>query len=319
MSEIVGWGEPWAGTFACGLMVASGAAPRIVPYWGNKYEYRRSILGLAGVSPGQGARLRLSDLGPWAPAWKVLRRPERALKAAAVVRRWGPRLDEFWRSLVRPPFRDPVERTAQFLCLQACAAHDCAVWWQDSQGWRMGDPAMVGRSKPIKQRTRTVLGLVRSETLARRLEKLADVVASVDLEVIHGDAVRCAPSGDLTGWVFYLDPSCQQRGAHVRNDPGRRVRRLALSLAARNARVLVSERVPVPMPGWIPVQLDVDEWVTCSFEPVRRPPAQVLMDGSTVTPTRRVRRSLAPRPSAPVEAPSASVQLSLFQEGDHGT
>ena len=162
----------------------------------------------------------------------------------------------------QPPDPEPSRRAAQILWLQARSASAVPIIWSaENSQWEMGElPTADGqqRQKPAKAKgyNRTGGGgLVRPETMARRVMKIARVLARHHVTFHHGDLFDVIPAGDLTGHVYYLDPDylgCTSYGFSVGRD---RLLALALDLAARGVRVVISEAVPLPLPGWFHVEI----------------------------------------------------------------
>jgi hypothetical protein len=114
-------------------------------------------------------------------------------------------------------------------------------------------------------------GIIRPGTVAERIEALAPALRG--WRVVHGDVGRVAWP-DLAGAVAYLDPPYVGCTGYAAACPRADVLQLARELEARGAVVIVSEAVPLDLPGWHAVEITrgrKPEVLTLSRPPVRVP------------------------------------------------
>lgn len=142
------WAEPFAGAAATALRLVGGRG--LVPpcaWMGSKRRYAREIADAMGVPLGAPGRVLLADAGPWGWVWPLLLEPESSRAVCAVLRSWqGEHPRELWERLAsQPPAKDPRERAAQWLWLQARSASGVPVWWS---AWRLDHPCNNSRWKP---------------------------------------------------------------------------------------------------------------------------------------------------------------------------
>lgn len=258
------------------------------PYMGSKWKHAAYIADTAGIVGGRAPnRVVLADAGCPGWVWPELLTVERGAAVAEHFLDWRGRDPvQLWNDLRdQPPDPDPARRAAQVLWLQARTASATPIQW-DGTAWVMATGSRQSRARPntsklLVQRgqwerypvsQRGCKGLVYPETMARRVTKIAGALARHHVTFHHGDLGDVIPAGDLTGHVFYLDPDyvgCTSYGFTVGRD---RLLALALDLAARGARVVISEAEPLPLPGWFHVNItrNKPEWLTCSHPPRHR-------------------------------------------------
>ena len=301
--------DAFAGGGAVPLALLGG--PAVVPpvgYMGGKRKLATSILGAAGLRPGQGVeRVLLVDAGEWGGVWSEVVRDGRGL--AERVLAWDGRdPSDLWRELAaawRPD--DPQERAAAYLWLQGRSASCTPVWWaedgperlvmsdkpgkrpqaaQESHPGPCGDAVeRAARAPKEKGRRSAGSGIMRPSTVAARILCASAALrgAEVRVERRHLAAADVAAwlgtPGDMAGVVVYLDPPYVGATRYGATCPRADVVALAVEHAALGARVLVSEAEALPellALGWHALDLRAvtgrpgkPEWLTCSEPPDR--------------------------------------------------
>lgn len=314
------WCELFAGSAPTALRALSARLAPFTPYYGSKRRLAPLILATAGVRAGSRPRVVLSDAGPWGGAWSRLARdPRRAERAADYLDAWAGEdpLALFARLASAPPDRDPDRALAGWLWLQARAANNLPVWWDDARGWRMGDRPRSGArlGEQALGGAGRGHGCARPSTVAQRLRAFAREAAGAEFSARRATAHRARPDGDLTGWTVFLDAPYRGFKCYSHGCTRSRLVELARDLVARHARVLVAEHAPVAeLDGWPSVRLAPGEWLTCSFAPLWRPPEQLALTPEFAALPEDADRPRRPRPSRPPPAPPALAadQLPLF-------
>lgn len=114
------------------------------------------------------------------------------------------------------------------------------------------------RSKPDHPGCR---GVQYPATIAHRLATLASLPWD-RVEVVHGDVRDVAP---IRGACVLFDPPYERCPRYAALCPRPDVLDVAERWASAGARILVAERVPLPLDGWSTAQLADGEWLTASF------------------------------------------------------
>lgn len=307
--------------FCCGTAAVSlwalARVPPITGYMGSKRRDAATLVRTMGVATPD--RVVLVDGGPWGDVWTTLRDRGGRCGVVKILREWSARgsLPEVWPTLLYEPPPDPVERVAQYLCLQARAAGCIPVWWSAETGrWespsgsrtevahqrnggaletRMTSlgPAYMAhaadgsrRTGPAHARrpfnTQDSRGIMRIATLAERVEAL-DRIDWSRVEVIFDDVAAAVPA---PGSIVYFDPPYQGSPRYACLLPRARVLEVAAAHAAVADLVVVSEAEPLPLAGWHHYRLrdrGKPEWLTASRPLARQPVAQLPLFGCDAT------------------------------------
>lgn len=311
MSIFVEW---FAGSCAVGLALVGGS--RVVPpigYMGGKRRMARDILGAFGLRPGDGCdHLVLVDAGPWGEAWQVIFDAELRPALVARLRSWrGEDPSDLWerlRDAGRPA--DLVERVAAWLWLQGRSASCTPLWWDEAGAVVMANNGALpprGPSQkdlaPFRRTALPVQGLpsqrgaeahVRSRGAGmRHVDTVADRIEAIGaLRIPRVTVLRSHAELEalgLRGANEYLDPpyqGCTRYAALCSRDE---VLDLSLRRQQVARHVVVSEAVPLPLPGWHALQLPTrrPEWLTCSHPPAIRPAVQLALWATAPTPPPR--------------------------------
>lgn len=131
--------------FAC-LLHPRRPIPTLTGFMGSKRRWARLLASALVVEEIE--RLVLIDAGPWGDVWQTLADPELRAETRAILEELdADPLDELWPILVeKPPPKNPAERAAQYLCLQARSAGTIPIWynptlarWESPTGSRTED------------------------------------------------------------------------------------------------------------------------------------------------------------------------------------
>jgi hypothetical protein len=243
--------ELCAGSAAVALRLVGGEKIRPpVAYMGAKTRYAARILETMGLYPGAPVSLVvLVEPGPWGRVWSVLVDPGKCGRVADVLESWAgcearalwARCKELYRSA------DEIESTAAFLFLQSREFRNKPVdergdFWGPLMQWGNVRDPYCGRRVP------TILGTVRRLRVLAGLTWPAVVVVSDIAESVCG----LFSAGDRV--FVYIDPPYLMSSKWYLYGLDREgVLDLARRWAAAGAVVCVSEREPLPLPGWVAV------------------------------------------------------------------
>lgn len=188
------WVELCAGSAATTWRLLGG--PQVVPpvsLMGGKRRYASAILAAFGLRPGQGAdQVLLVDASSWGWAWRGLLDLEVREAVCVRLRSWSDRDPvELWRDLAaQPQADDPAEAVARWMWLQGRSASCTPRWWSgedlsqggggvSTPGWRMGHHGQSEQEARTKGTgAGQANGLHSTETVAARIEVIADLVSS---------------------------------------------------------------------------------------------------------------------------------------------
>ncbi len=284
--------ELCCGTLVVGLTALAGRpVDALTGFLGSK---RRWAPELAAVAYGHLDDLIAVDDGPWGDLWTTLATPGQAAAVEGLLTAMDRRgtLPDLWPVLAEvPPPDDPVERAAQFLCLQARSASCIPVWWDPERwlwvaptgartastprteasgrhGGRRRGPCQVdavaechgsrklGNANP---RVRLSSGLIRIATLAERVAAVRRLQVLDRITVIHGPVEGVDP---IPGSRVLFDPPYVGCPRYAALCP----RPVVLATATRHGavaeRVTVCEAVPLPLEGFAAYRLARREWIT---------------------------------------------------------
>lgn len=277
--------ELCAGTLVVGLTALAGRPVRaLTGYMGGKQRWASD---LARVAYGQIDELIAVDAGPWGDVWASLVQRDVRWCVESILRSWAARgsLVEWWPLLAAaPPYDDPAERAAQYLCLQARSASCIPVWWDarerrwvaptgsrlvsSTRGAQQKRPACgvgtaatahgshrLSTANPRRQPTR---GLTNIATLADRVAAL-DCLPMDRIKVVRRDVAEVVP---VPGSRVFFDPPYEGCPRYAALCPRERVLSIARRHAAVAERVTVCEAERLPLAGWEAERIAHREWVT---------------------------------------------------------
>lgn len=275
--------ELCAGLASVSLMLQGGKYARPpVSRLGNKHGYGLALLRVMGLRPGQGAERYLwcePDPGCRALLHAYTDR-EVMQEAARIIRSWKdeePRA--LWERLrAEGPIRVGEAREVARNVICNRWAFSQRPWWPTSPGYggpgsKCGD--FAGRDESIGC-GKTAERMVEPPTLPA---------------TVTPDARAIEPAHLPPGTVMYADPPYVGTTGYGNDLPRKDVVNMARRWAEAGARVYISEAEPIGAlvaEGWRTVEITSQrvgqrrtfskqqrEWVTCSEDPVWRPPVQV--------------------------------------------
>lgn len=258
--------ELCCGTGAVSLH-ALGGKP-LAPYLGGKVRYAPQILGVVRELTGAAdlGAVHLVDAGEWPRTLATTRASASAVADQLLA--WAPEDDRalFDRLRLVPPPADPIERAAAHLYLQARTYRGKPVS-ADVAGWRTFgfDPEdRVHCSLNARPHGR----VNPRPTIAARVRAFGALSWPQATRIEQGDAAEVPPR---PGAVVYVDPDYADGTAYPYTLPRAAVCALALAWRTAGSAVILSERVPLDLPGARHVQLNtptnrtlgrVPEWLT---------------------------------------------------------
>lgn len=219
-------------------------------------------------------------------SWRMGEEVSKARRGDRTVSQCGGKLDRWEQH--GGPRQDRQRATAR-------ASQCSGRAWQDATGRLAHDHGPNRRDRPDRAGMPATGGIVRTATIAARIEGIAAAFADVAVVVHHGVAddaaqvisamvdretvaVRCSRGGPV---YFYVDPPYVGRTGYGWDCPREAVLALATSWASAGAVVAVSEAVPLEIDGWHHLELTgpggKPEWLTLSCPPARRPARQGLL------------------------------------------
>lgn len=287
---------PFLGAGADWLCTLSEWLVPPVAWMGGKRRLAPAILRVLGVLPSSRPHAILGDACWWGWVWPLLLGP-RGPEVCTWLRSWGreePR--ELWfRLRDAGPAEDAAERAAGLLWLQGRAASGVPVWWDqcnliqwastriDEAGQRQARSACAKGYSGRAEHKQISGGILRTATVAERVEAIRTAARSVSVEVHHEDAniltAREAPRLATRARV-YLDPPYQGATGYPAMCSREDVLAIAEAWASYGARVAVSEAVDLSEDlgaGWSALRLRdgrKPEWLTtfgCDLGAARGP------------------------------------------------
>ncbi len=269
------WVEPCAGGAACALYLVGGR--QCVPpvsWMGGKRYLSAAIVGAMMGERRIPDAVYLADPGPWGWVWPILR--DHCHEISTLILAWHDDendVEAFWKRLEAAPVpTHPIERVAVWCVLQRCVWRSKPVSIRGGR-WKTDGFSGVGTGKG------KTLSLAHQASAVR----LMSALAFVPFHIHHGDATGIEVPG---GEVFvYIDPPYVGTTGYGHALPRVRVLDLARRWQDAGAVVAVSEREPLELDGWHPVDLcgvvgrGGDEWLTMSRPPVVVPAIQQQLFG----------------------------------------
>jgi hypothetical protein len=260
--------ELCCGTGAVSLH-ALGGRP-LAPYLGGKVRYAPQILRVVRELAGAAdvGALHLVDAGEWPRTLNVAREMPEAVADRLLA--WTPEDGRalFDRLRLVPPSIVPSERAATHLFLQARTYRGKPVS-PHAAGWRTFGFDREDRVHHNPGPNTHVRGTVNTRpTLAARVRAFGALSWPQRTRIEQGDAAQVPPRA---GAVVYIDPDYQGGTAYAYTLPRAAVFALASAWRAAGSAVVISERVPLDLPGARHVQLAtptnrtlgrVPEWLT---------------------------------------------------------